>query len=598
MDQFQIKQRLSAIRQHMISANIDFYLVPISDQHFNEYVPACWQRLKWLSGFTGSSGWLLVGLGSAYFTTDGRYTLQSQQQLDNSLFEIQTWCGGFSPMVWAAEHAKDSTLGYDPALLSHKQRLELEASIQDRQGSLKCLPQNLVDVVWEDQPQRPQKPIVAHAIQYSGESTQDKLGRLTHLMRQQQAEYLLVTKLDQIAWLTNLRGSDIDYNPLFLSYVLVSHQQVVLYLDAPHLTQEVKNHIQSQPIQIKAYADLFEDLVSLSGSIWVDPQTVSSDLIAKLGALKIIQASNPIDQMKSCKNKVEQAGAVEAHLEDAVAVIRFLSWLDEKEGINEIEASDHLEAIRRENPNCKGLSFASISGFGPNGAVIHYQSTPETCRVIDQNSLYLIDSGGQYVNGTTDITRTIHLGEPTPEQKRHYTLVLKGHIRLARACFPRGTSGVQLDVLARMDLWQEGLNYGHGTGHGVGSFLCVHEGPQSISPALNGAPLCAGQILSNEPGYYREDHYGIRLENLVLVEEKIHDRQSNNSSWLSFKDLTLVPYCSRLIEVSMLDATETEWLEAYYRRIMGEVYPRLGTPQRHWVSREMNAVLNNEFASN
>ncbi len=595
-----IVERLQLLRQEMEKHNLDYYLVPSIDAHNSEYVPSCWERRTWISGFDGSAGEALITKDHAYLWTDGRYFLQADQQLDAKHYTLMKQ-SGFAPEVneWLKMQAKSSEgkkrLGVDPQVLSTGRAAGFEALMSSLSGNFVSIEHNLVDackVALGEEMCIPSSEAYALAEQFTGESLTERLNWIQSQMVAKSADYIALNVLDEIAWLFNIRGSDIHFNPLVISYAIIGKNQTWLFVDGHKIPDVLHTQLKATGVNILDYAEFGTHLSSLEGSIWLDPKTANFWMENKAKqAGKIIFEPSPIVAAKASKNSTEAEGARIAHLKDAVAVSRFLCWLDNhwQEGVDELSCVDKLQSFRQQQSNLRGSSFDTISGFASNGAIIHYRVTPETNKKIDDSSLYLVDSGGQYLEGTTDITRTVHLGNPTVAQKRHYTLVLKGHLALARQQFPQGTCGEHLDVLARAALWNAGLNYRHGTGHGVGSFLCVHEGPQKISQAPTGVPLLPGMIVSNEPGFYLEGAYGIRIENLCLINASQSDEAevSGFGPFYVFEDLTLVPYAKNLMDMDLLTDEEIDQIKAYYEQIRVKVRPNLGEKEKAWLDNQM-----------
>ncbi len=588
-----VSQRLNLLRSQMDQHNIDIYLVPSIDAHNSEYVPECWLRRPWISGFDGSAGEVMVTKEHAYLWTDGRYFLQASQQLDPNHYTLMKQMG-FVPETeqWLKDNAKGKRLGIDPQLVGIGRAQQLAKIMESISGEMVVIEENLIDnckKVLNEQASLPVKPVFALTEKYTGVSLTERLAWLRGKLKNKEANYIALNVLDEIAWFFNIRGEDIEFNPLVISYALIGEKNAWLFVDSSKINPELLSVLTNAGITLADYAEFGSVLSSLTGSIWLDDKTATYWMLSKASTLgKVILARSPIVANKAAKNHVEAQGARVAHLKDAVAVTSFLSWLDNnwQAGVDELSASDKLAEFRSKGENIKGASFATISGFASNGAIIHYRANSETNKVIDASSLYLIDSGGQYLEGTTDITRTVHLGEPTAEQVRHYTLVLKGHLALSRAKFPHGTCGEHLDILARTPLWNEYLNYRHGTGHGVGSFLCVHEGPQKISQAPSGVPLVPGMIVSNEPGLYLDGVYGIRIENLCLVVNANNDKAKNSEygPFYEFEDLTLVPYCKKLIDITLLDKDDVMQIKTYYKKIEEQVFPLISDKQtKDWL---------------
>ena len=560
----QIAEKLSQLRKLMEKYHLDFYFIPARDTHNNEYVPRCWQRRAWISDFTGSAGDVLVATDQAFLWTDSRYILQAEQQLDGSYYQLMKQIQGTSPISqWLLQHCRGKTCGVDPKTISISQAQQWLELLKTINAQLAPISENLIDTLWQDQPPLPLSPVRQYPLEFAGCSAHDKLATLRKTLHIKNVSAHAINELDAIAWLFNIRGNDVEYNPLIISYALVSADNAILFVNPAQLNSHDYQYLQTQGISVRPYEEFADALRQLQGTVWMDPNSASWWMSQQLSpATTLLLEPSPITLMKAIKNPIELKGMHEAHRLDGLAMVNFFHWLENnwQTGINEISAAQQLTKLRHSNPQCLDLSFSTISGFGPNGAIVHYQPSAITNRHIDDSALYLIDSGGQYLEGTTDITRTIHLGIPQPEEKLHYTLVLKGHLALRHVIFPRGNCGEHLDVLARQPLWQNGLNYGHGTGHGVGCYLCVHEGPQRISPGHSKIPLQPGMVLSNEPGVYFTDCYGIRIENLCAVKEY-------QDSFYCFEDLTKVPYARNLIDKSLLTSKEIAWINEYHRQV-------------------------------
>ena len=589
-----IADKLNHLHKLMHHHHIDLYLVPSTDAHCNEYVPECWQRRPWISEFTGSAGEVLVTKNQAYLWTDGRYYVQAEQQLDNKYYQLMRQ-SGFTTEVnpWLVANAINQTIGVDPHTISisrARQLLTLSPHLQ-----VKFIENNLIDecrIHFDEKLTLPQAPLFVLAEQYTGSTITTKLNNVRNTLKNHDANYMIISVLDEIAWLFNLRGNDIAFNPLFISYAVIGLTNAILFVDNIKLPPEVLKVLHTNNIDVQNYVQFADYIKNIGNTILLDDKTASyaiHNMLTSNPLNKMIFARSPIILSKACKNAIEVQGATTAHIKDAVAVIKLLSWLTlnwRTTTIDELIATDQLLQFRKQNKLFLGNSFDTISGFGVNGAVIHYRSTVATNQIINDSSLYLLDSGGQYLDGTTDITRTVHLGKPTPAQKLHYTLVLQGHLDLGHAVFVGGTCGENLDILARQYLWDNGLDYRHGTGHGVGSVLCVHEGPQRISQAYSGIALQPGMIVSNEPGFYIPHQYGIRIENLCVV-TKI-DSQSEYGQFYTFNTLSLVPYCKSLIDFSLLSPTQISQINQYYARIRELVMPLLDTPNQNWLKGELD----------
>jgi Xaa-Pro aminopeptidase len=582
-------ERVKALQREMRSRKLKGFLVPHNDEHQDEFLPPSAERLAWLTGFTGSAGVAIVLDKAAALFVDGRYILQARAQADPTLFEVlQT--PEAKPSSWIAEKLnKGASVGYDPSLHTIKE-IERLTEVLSRSG-IKLVPveTNPIDALWEDRPKPSAAPVIPHGLEYSGRSAKDKIGDVQDLLKQEKLDAVLLTMLDSIAWLFNIRGGDIRHTPVTLAYALVpANGRSTLFIDGAKVGDNVRGDL-GEVVDIAEPAALADKIKALGQSrarVRLDPETAPMRFAKLLEAdgAKFVPGTDPCTQPKAIKNAVEINGARQAHLRDGVAMARFLAWLDETADsgrIDEVEAALKLEACRRESGQLKDISFDSISAAGPNGAVVHYRPTNASKRALKPGSLYLIDSGGQYLDGTTDVTRTLAVGTPSAEMRRHYGLVLKAHIAIATARFPKGTRGQDLDPFARRPLWEAGLDYDHGTGHGVGSYLAVHEGPQRLS-RLGTAELEPGMILSNEPGFYLEGQYGIRLENLVLVTppEPIPD---GTRDMLGFETLTLVPFDRRLIDPKQLLPWELAWLNAYHARVRREIEPVLRSDDRAWL---------------
>jgi Xaa-Pro aminopeptidase len=592
-----IGERLVLLRQLMQRHKIDFYLIPATDAHNNEYLPECWQRRTWISGFTGSAGEVLVSHHNAYLWTDGRYTLQAEREIDSKLYTLmQQPLFTLETEEWLLANLAGKTLGVDPRVVGIARAHRLEKIMGDVNGQLLIIDENLIDECKLQLSELVKLPVSKAFIQeekYSGESVDSKLTWLRAAISKYNANYIALNVLDEIAWLFNLRGADIAYNPLVICYAIIGVDDACIYVDSAKLSLPVIEILNENKIRIEPYENFGKSLHDLKGCIWLDDKMSSFWMYQMVNQSSAIRLErSPIVYKKAQKNEVEIEGAKKAHIKDAVAVINFFHWLSNNwaNGVDELTNVEKIEAFRKEQEKFIGSSFATISGFAANSAVIHYHAMPETNRVVDNSNIYLLDSGGQYREGTTDITRTVHLGTPTAEQKHHYTLVLKGHLALGRAKFSAGTCGEHLDALARTPLWNECLNYRHGTGHGVGSFLCVHEGPQSISQPGTGVALVPGMIVSNEPGLYLKNKYGIRIENLCVVTEvKSEDgRPFEFGPFYQFETLTVVPYCRALIDTSMLSEEEITQIKDYYKLIKIKTRHLLDESVRKWLDHELH----------
>jgi Xaa-Pro aminopeptidase len=585
-----IRKRLDALRRLMKEKKIEVYLVPDTDAHRSEYVPACWQRRSWISGFTGSAGSVVVGLTHAGLWTDARYFLQAEQELKGSgitLFRegvagTPDWIGWIK-----TELHKGGRIGADPGLLTAGETEKLTKELVVSGIQMEWIEENLIDSLWQDRPKLPQRPVRPHPVKYAGEDVPEKLAKVRQAMEDQGVQVHVLSKLDSIAWLFNIRGDDVPFNPVAVGYALITPEKAYLFAGGkifaeklePSLSAHWGNHVHIYP-----YFEFEKHLIHYgrSGSkIWLDPESSSRRVssLAEDGG-KVLYRESPVPRLKAVKNAVEIKGAVQAHIRDGTAMVRFLAWLQtavRHDGATEMSASDKLEAFRSEQKLFQGPSFATVAGYKAHGAIIHYKSSPATDCKLKEEGLFLIDSGGQYLDGTTDITRTVSLGSPGEEEMDRFTLVLKGLIALSGIAFPTGTRGVQLDTPARLPLWNRGLDYGHGTGHGVGSYLNVHEGPQAISPTKGlDVPLEERMVISLEPGFYEEGKYGIRTENLAYV---VKDR-SRGENFLRFETLTLCPIDLNLVKKELLAAEEIDFLNRYHRRVWDTLSPLLSGDDR------------------
>jgi Xaa-Pro aminopeptidase len=581
--------RLAALRASIRSLGLNGFIVPKTDAFQNESVPSHSDRLAWLTGFTGSAGTAVILENKAALIIDSRYTLQAKAQVDASLYALELFPRTKVSTYLSANAPKEAAVGYDPALHTMAGFKALEEEARKAGFELRPVTPNPIDALWEDRRPARYFSIEMHGEDYAGESAASKIARVQKAIEDKKAAGLFVSAPDAVAWLFNIRGRDVEHTPVALvrAYVPLTGKPV-LFTSPGHITSENQHIIERLAgiYDLASLEDALSGLIEQGAKVIVDPAQTTlhvADALKKAGAT-LIETSDPCALFKARKNAVELQGARNAHLRDGVALCRFLAWLDAiapSGEVTEIAASDRLEAFRRDTGELEDLSFDTISGAGSNGAIVHYRATPETNKTLEPGTLYLVDSGGQYRDGTTDVTRTVAVGTPTDEMRRHYTLVLKGHIAIASARFPSGTRGLDIDAFARRALWEAGLDYGHGTGHGVGSFLSVHEGPQSIS--RNGtAELEPGMILSNEPGYYREGHYGIRLENLVAVTQAV-PIEGGETPMLGFENLTLAPFDRRLTVPELLSAAERKWLNAYHARVRQDLSSHLQGEDLKWL---------------
>jgi Xaa-Pro aminopeptidase len=588
MTQISLPDRLAALRRLMAEQSLDAVLVPRGDEHLGEYVPPSAERLSWLTGFTGSAGLAVILKDRAALFVDGRYTLQAAQQAPADLYEIHHLMT--EPYgAWLAEAlASGARVGFDPWLHAASAVKALTADLEAAGITAVPLAANPIDAVWTDRPAPPTAPAVPHDLAYAGVSSEDKRARIGAALAESGLGATVLTQPDSIAWLLNIRGGDVPNAPLPLSFALLNADgHVELFIDDRKLSPATRAHLGNSVTASPPdrFGPALDALKGLGKPVRLDPANTPAWVVERLKAADIAVSAgvDPCQLPKAIKNAAEIAGTRAAHERDGVALVKFFTWLSgamETRPPTEIEASERLAEFRAAQDLAMGPSFDTISGAAEHGAIVHYRAMPETDKRLAHGMMYLLDSGGQYLDATTDVTRTMALGAPTPDMRRHFTLVLKGHIGLGRARFPKGTTGGQLDALARAPLWDAGLDYDHGTGHGVGSYLSVHEGPQRIFK--NGAaPLEPGMIVSNEPGYYKTGAYGIRIENLVLVRAaEIADAER---PMLEFETLTLAPIDRNLIDVAMLTPVERHWVDTYHARVYATLADRLDQTERDWL---------------
>lgn len=589
-------ERIAALRKWMETSEIDGFIIPRNDEHFGEWVPARTERLCWLTGFGGSAGMAIVLAERAAIFVDGRYTLQVRDQVDTDLLETRHITDEPATDWLRDALPAGARLGFDPWLHTKSGLKSMERACRDAGGHLVAVAENPVDAIWADQPSAPLAPVQPHDGKYAGRSSTDKRTELAAKLTDDGHAAAVISQPDSIAWLLNIRGADVPRTPLPLGFAVLHQTGLVdLYMDDRKILDETRTHLGNE-VSILSPTELAAGLAALGGAgqkvLVDDASSVAwiTDRLAEGGAY-VVAGSDPCSLPRALKNDTEMSGTRDAHIRDGVAMVRFLRWLDDNAPggtVTESQAAAKLQAFRAEDALIRDLSFDTISGSGPNGAIVHYRVSRETDRTLQQGELFLLDSGAQYLDGTTDITRTMPVGTPTDEMRDRFTLVLKGHIALATARFPAGTTGTQLDTLARAPLWSAGLDYDHGTGHGVGSFLGVHEGPHRISKMPSKVALRPGMIISNEPGYYKTDGYGIRIENLILVRpaDVAGERET-----LEFETLTVAPIDRRLVNVEMLRAPERDWLNAYHARVRETLTPLLAdSADRDWLHQATEPV--------
>lgn len=618
-------------------------LVPSEDAHQSEYVSERDKRRQFISGFTGSAGLALITTKEALLWTDGRYFLQATQQLSDRWKLMRM---GEDPLVevWIADNLPDeAVIGIDPWCISVDSAQRYEQTFSKKRQTLFQLSADLVDEIWKGRPPTKPLPVIVHPVEFAGRSVAEKIKELREKLQHEKASAIIITALDEVAWLYNIRGDDVHYSPVVHSFAIVTLHSAFFYVDKEKVTAEVQNYMTENGIDIREYNIVQSDvslLVSgvsgqLKGSavngsshgekginevdhskIWIDSNSCCLALYSKLSADQVLMLQSPIAFPKAVKNPIELDGLRKAHIRDGAAVVQYLSWLDNQmqenygasgyfseangsqkkelleQKLTEVSVSDKLEGFRATKEHFKGLSFPTISSVGPNAAIIHYSPEASTCAELDADKIYLCDSGAQYLDGTTDITRTVHFGKPSEHEKSCYTAVLKGHIALDAAVFPNGTTGHALDILARTPLWKDGLDYRHGTGHGIGSYLNVHEGPHLISfrPSARNVPLQASMTVTDEPGYYEDGSFGIRLENVLIVKEANTKFNFGEKGYLAFEHITWVPYQKKLIDTTLLTPAEIEWVNTYHSDCRKILVPHLNEQEKEWLGKATEPI--------
>ena len=582
-----INQRLEDLREVMQREHLSAFIFPSTDPHQGEYVPDHWKGREFISGFNGSAGTAVVTLTSAALWTDSRYFLAAEEQLKDTEFQLMKLKMEDTPTIaeWIGKECGAGVeVAIDGMVNSTNSVRELIADLR-KQGGI-TLRTNLdpLEQIWQDRPPIPLNPVEEYPLAYAGEAANVKIARIRQALRKLHVDGMLMAALDDIAWTLNLRGTDVHCNPVFVSYLLISSTSVTLYINKEKLTPEVMAYLKGEGVGVDAYENIQKGLKDyFEYNILLDPDEVNYTLFNAV-TREVIEAESPVKQMKTIKNSTEIAGFRQAMLKDGIAMVKFLYWLDkqlaEGEALTEISVSEELASLRAEQTLFRGVSFDTIAGYEAHGAIVHYEATPESDVPLKPEGLLLLDSGGQYLDGTTDITRTIALGPVTEEQKKIYTLVLKGHIQLELCKFPSGISGTQLDVLARKDMWRAGMNYLHGTGHGVGSYLNVHEGPHQIRMEWKPAPLVAGMTVTDEPGIYLAGKFGVRIENTLLI---THYNETEFGKFLQFEPLTICPIDKKPIIKEMMLPEEIAWLDQYHRRVLELLSPRLDDDEIEWL---------------
>ena len=582
-----INQRLEDLREVMLREHLSAFIFPSTDPHQGEYVPDHWKGREFISGFNGSAGTAVVTLTSAALWTDSRYFLAAEEQLKDTEFQLMKLKMEDTPTIaeWIGKECGAGVeVAIDGMVNSTNSVRELIADLR-KQGGI-TLRTNLdpLEQIWQDRPPIPLNPVEEYPLAYAGEAANVKIARIRQALRKLHVDGMLMAALDDIAWTLNLRGTDVHCNPVFVSYLLISSTSVTLYINKEKLTPEVMAYLKGEGVGVDAYENIQKGLKDyFEYNILLDPDEVNYTLFNAV-TREVIEAESPVKQMKTIKNSTEIAGFRQAMLKDGIAMVKFLYWLDkqlaEGEALTEISVSEELASLRAEQTLFRGVSFDTIAGYEAHGAIVHYEATPESDVPLKPEGFLLLDSGGQYLDGTTDITRTIALGPVTEEQKKIYTLVLKGHIQLELCKFPSGISGTQLDVLARKDMWRAGMNYLHGTGHGVGSYLNVHEGPHQIRMEWKPAPLVAGMTVTDEPGIYLAGKFGVRIENTLLI---THYNETEFGKFLQFEPLTICPIDKKPIIKEMMLPEEIAWLDQYHRRVLELLSPRLDDDEIEWL---------------
>lgn len=584
-----IQDRLAALREVMRRESIDAFIFPSTDPHNGEYVPAHWEGRKWISGFDGSAGTAVVTMDKAALWTDSRYFIAAEEQLQGTEFKLMKERVEGTPTIsqWlgmSLAHINGAVVGLDGYVNAANEVKGLAEKLR-RQGGITIRTNfDPLDIIWKDRPEIPLNTVVQHPQEYAGETAESKLQRIRTAVKRSGAEALLVTALDDIAWTLNLRGSDVHCNPVAVAYLLIDVEKTILYINKVKLAPSAADALKTAGVVVEDYGNVVEGLRHFDGyNILLDPNQVNYALFSAVSAKKVVEAASPVPYLKCVKNEAEIQGFHSAMLRDGVAMVKFLHWLKpavEAGGQTELTVEKKLTSLRAEQPLFKGVSFDTIAAYQEHGAIVHYEATPETDVELKPRGFLLLDSGAQYLDGTTDITRTIPLGPVTEEQKKVYTLVLKGHIQLELCKFPNHASGTQLDILARQAMWKEGLNYMHGTGHGVGSYLNVHEGPHQIRMEWKPAPLQAGMTVTDEPGLYLAGKFGVRIENTLLIKDFI---ETEFGKFLQFESLTLCPIDLSCADLDMLTAEEKQWLNDYHKMVFEKLSPLLNDEEKEWL---------------
>ena len=589
-DKQTIAARLAALREEMRREHLSAFIFPSSDPHNSEYVPSRWEGRKWISGFDGSAGTAVVTLHSAALWTDSRYFLAAEEQLAGTEFQLMRERVDGTPSIaeWIAteiEGAESSEIGVDGMCMTYAECSDLKTDLKHNGGITVRTNLDILDRIWTDRPSVPLNPVSIQPIEYAGESCHDKLGRIRSSLLRRGASGMLMTQLDDIAWTLNLRGTDVHCTPVFVAWLIVAEEVAVLYIKDEKLSPEVIEYLNAEGVVVDDYDNIIDALNSYDGyTLLIDPATTNYTLSQLRGNFNLVSAPSPVPEMKAIKNEVECNGFRNAMQRDGVAMVKFLKWLEEavpKGCETELSVSAKLRQLRAEQPLFKDESFDTIVGYEEHGAIVHYEPTPDTDVPLRPEGFLLLDSGAQYLDGTTDITRTIQLGKVTDLHRRVYTLVLKGHLSLQNLCFPRGAAGTQLDAVARVAMWREGMNFMHGTGHGVGSYLSVHEGPHQIRQEYRPAPMLEGMTVTDEPGLYLAGKFGVRIENTLLT---VPYMTTEFGKFLRFEPLTLCPIDTRPIVVDMLSTEELGLLNAYHKMVYERLSPMLDEEHKAWLA--------------
>lgn len=584
---------INKLRAAMKSNNISYYIIPSSDSHQSEYVADYFRGRAEVSGFTGSAGTVIVGMNEAYLWTDGRYFIQADKELSESGIKLMKMRTPGYPTIqeWVKENiSKNEVLGFDGSVVSATEYDEYLQLSKDNGFDIK-MDLDVVDSVWEGRPELPSEEVFIHDVKFAGISASEKITKVREEMKKLNAENYVLSSLDDIAWLFNLRGSDVSYNPVFLSYAIITLNEATLFVNAKKITSEVREYLTKEGINIKEYDEILKDVSGIDSSVVIDKNKVNALIYTSLNNVEVINSINITTKLKTIKNETEIKSIAKSQVRDGVAMVRFIKWVKDNVGkgkVTEISAAEKLYEIRAKGENFRGESFNTIAGYKDHAAMMHYSAT-ESCQYeLKPEGMFLVDSGGQYDDGTTDITRTIILGPITEEEKRDFTLVLRGHIALSRAKFLKGTNGTSLDMLARNPLWNEGIDYKCGTGHGLGFFLNVHEGPQGFRPEGNYTPFEIGMLTTNEPGVYKEGKHGIRTENTIIVEP--YKKDDANGEFYQFRTVSFCPIDLDGVDVDMLNKEEKEWLNSYHKEVFAKLSPYLNDEELEFLKKETREV--------